>query len=161
MPSAMVFTGQVIFCMLIEDVAFYFSHRFLHHPRVYATFHKIHHENKVNWILASVHTHPFEYAIGNIYPMVLGPLLLWHRIHRASAFGWYFVRIFESLESHCGYSFPFSPFRLLPFQLDANYHFFHHENNVGNYSTFFTWWDTIFGTNAEFYKFKEVKSKSE
>ena len=147
--------------MMIEDIAFYFSHRFLHHPRVYPTIHKIHHENKVTWILAAVHTHPFEYAIGNIYPMIAGPLLLWHRMHRASAFGWYTVRIIESLEAHSGYSFPFSPFRLLPFQLDTSYHFFHHQDNTGCYSTFFTWWDTVFGTNTEYYKSREVKSKSE
>jgi sterol desaturase/sphingolipid hydroxylase (fatty acid hydroxylase superfamily) len=30
MPSAMSFTAQVVFCMIFEDVTFYFSHRLLH-----------------------------------------------------------------------------------------------------------------------------------
>ena len=115
MPSSMTFAGQVVFCMLIEDISFYFNHRLLHHPKIYPSIHKIHHENKVNWCLAAIHTHPLEYCFGNIVPMILGPALLWHRIHRASIFGWYFVRICETLECHSGYSFPFSPFRLLPF----------------------------------------------
>lgn len=152
MPSVPVFVAQISFCMMIEDITFYFSHRMLHHPRVYPSVHKIHHENKVNYCLASVHTHPIEYMLGNILPMMLGPGILWHRIHRAAIFGWYVVRMFETSEAHSGYSIPFSPFRLLPFQLEADYHFFHHETNVGNYATFFTWWDTVFGTNALFYK---------
>ena len=158
MPSPMTFASQIMFCMLIEDITFYFSHRLLHHPKIYPSIHKIHHENKVNFCLAAFHTHPIEYIFGNILPMVMGPAFLWHRIHRASVFGWYFVRIVETLECHSGYSFPFSPFRLLPFQLEADYHFFHHNSNVGNYATFFTWWDTVFGTNTEFYKTQKVKA---
>lgn len=30
MPSAMSFTAQVVFCMIFEDLTFYFSHRLLH-----------------------------------------------------------------------------------------------------------------------------------
>lgn len=115
MPSPFVFACQVIFCMIIEDVAFYFNHRLLHHPKLYPSIHKIHHENKVNYCLAAIHTHPVEYIVGNVFPMIIGPAILWHRMHRASCFGWYFVRICETLEAHSGYSFPFSPFRLLPF----------------------------------------------
>jgi sterol desaturase/sphingolipid hydroxylase (fatty acid hydroxylase superfamily) len=142
----------MIFCSMIEDFCFYFSHRTLHHPKIYSTIHKIHHENKVVFCLAAIHTHPVEYLMGNIFPMIFGPLLLWHRIHRASTFAWYFIRACETLDAHCGYSFPWSPFRLLPFQLDQDFHYYHHESNVGNYATFFTWWDTIFGTNNAFHK---------
>lgn len=85
----------------------------------------------------------------------MGPAILGRRIHMATAFGWSVARSFETIDAHSGYSFPWSPFRLLPFQLDTRYHYFHHESNVGNYSTFFSWWDTIFGTNQAFYKSKE------
>jgi len=101
--------------MLAEDAAFYHCHRFLHKPEIYPSIHKIHHENKVVYVLAAIHTHPIEYIIGNVLPMVIGPILLYHRMHRASTYGWYFVRICETLETHSGYSFPFSPFRLVPF----------------------------------------------
>lgn len=113
--------------------------------------HKIHHENKVVFCLSAIHTHPLDYIFGSIFPMMAGPIILNYRIHRAAAFGWYFIRALETLDAHCGYDFPFSPFRLLPGQIDGNYHYFHHETNVGNYATFFTMWDTIFGTNSEFY----------
>jgi sterol desaturase/sphingolipid hydroxylase (fatty acid hydroxylase superfamily) len=142
--------------MLVEDLSFYFSHRLLHVPWLYPRIHKIHHEHKVSFSLASMHTHPLEYVFGNIIPVILGPGILGARMHRASVFGWYFMRAWESLDGHCGYSFSWSPFRILPCQPEGDYHYFHHESNVGNYSTFFTWWDTVFGTNSSFYKAKKI-----
>ena len=129
---------------------FYFSHRTLHHPWLYPYIHKIHHENQVVFVLAAIHTHPIEYIFGNILPMIAGPALLWHRIHRASVFGWYFIRACETLDAHSGYAFPWSPFRLLPFQIESDYHYYHHDSNVGNYATFFSYWDIAFGTNKTY-----------
>jgi sterol desaturase/sphingolipid hydroxylase (fatty acid hydroxylase superfamily) len=152
LPSVPVFAAQVIFCCMAEDVAFYFSHRALHTPWLYKTVHKVHHENAVVYCLSAIHAHPVEYLLGNIGPMFLGPILLGKRMHVLSVAGWFFVRSTETIDTHSGYAFPWSPYRIMPFQLDQDYHFFHHESNVGNYATFFTWWDTIFGTNKAFYK---------
>lgn len=149
----------MVFCMMFEDLTFYVSHRLLHHPRLYPSIHKIHHENKVTYSLAAMHAHPLEYVFGNIVPSMTGPFLLAHRMHRASMFGWYLIRGLESLDGHCGYAFPWSPFRLLPCAPEGDYHYFHHEQNVGNYASFFTWWDTILGTNTVFYK--QTKTKQE
>jgi sterol desaturase/sphingolipid hydroxylase (fatty acid hydroxylase superfamily) len=45
MPSVVVFMAQMLFCMMVEDCMFYFTHRTLHHPWLYPYVHKIHHEN--------------------------------------------------------------------------------------------------------------------
>ena len=45
MPNPVVFAAQMVFCMMIEDMTFYFSHRFLHLPGIYSIIHKIHHEH--------------------------------------------------------------------------------------------------------------------
>lgn len=105
--------------------------------------------------LAALHAHPFEYIMGNVVPVMVGPALLDTNMHRAAMFGWYFARGWESMEGHSGYSFSWSPYRLLPCQPEGDYHYFHHESNVGNYATFFTVWDTVFGTNSEYYKGKD------
>jgi len=137
--------------MLCEDFAFYVWHRIAHLPYMY-NLHKVHHENKVVFCLAAIHSHPIDYIFGSIFPLMAGSIVLRHRLHRASLFGWYFVRVCETIDAHCGYDFPFLPFRLMPFQLTGDYHYFHHTANVGNYATFFSWWDTIFGTNREYYR---------
>jgi sterol desaturase/sphingolipid hydroxylase (fatty acid hydroxylase superfamily) len=93
---------------------FYFTHRSLHMSWIYPSIHKIHHENQVTYCLAAIHTHPLEYIVGNILPLMIGPALLNVRMHRAAMFGWYAVRGLESIDAHSGYSFSWSPFRLLP-----------------------------------------------
>ena len=57
----------------------------------------------------------------------------------------------ESVDSHSGYEFPFTPFRLVPFSGSATYHDYHHSSNTGNYSSFFTIWDTLFNENTDYY----------
>lgn len=155
MPVPHVFLAQLMFCMVMEDFTFYIGHRVLHIPFLYKNVHKIHHEHKVTFCMAAIHAHPLEYAIANIIPVLVGPLILGPHIHRASVFGWYFMRGWESMEGHSGYGFCWSPFRLIPFSPDGDYHFFHHSANVGCYATFFTWWDTILGTNSVYYKQKK------
>ena len=78
-------------------------------------------------------------------------------MHMTSVFGWYIVRIAESMDGHCGYAFPWSPFKLLPLQGDEGYHAYHHSTNSGNYSSFFTLWDTVFGSNTDYHEDKRAR----
>ena len=48
----------------------------------------------------------------------------------------------------------FSP-TLPPFLPGARFHDFHHMNFNGNYSSTFTWWDKIFGTDKQFNEYME------
>ena len=71
------------------------------------------------------------------------------------------VRVGETLDGHCGYDFSFSPYRLIPLSGSAEYHDFHHSRNVGNYSSFFSIWDSVWGTNKAFYEHLESRQKRE
>jgi sterol desaturase/sphingolipid hydroxylase (fatty acid hydroxylase superfamily) len=93
-----------------------------------------------------------------------GGLLLGKGIHFVSFITWGLVRILETHDAHGGYEFSWSPFRLVPLSTSATYHYYHHSHNIGNYSTFFTIWDTVFGSNKAYYKYIaecEEKSKTE
>ena len=75
---------------------------------------------------------------------------------------WVVYRIAESIDAHSGYEFPWSPFRLVPFSgiillnlVPASFHNYHHTHNVGNYATFFCFWDYIFGTSPRYYAHRE------
>jgi sterol desaturase/sphingolipid hydroxylase (fatty acid hydroxylase superfamily) len=52
-------------------------------------------------------------------------------------------------------------FRLLPMSGSAEYHNFHHSHNVGNYASFFTIWDTVFGSNKYYFEYKSRKEREE
>ena len=82
----------------------------------------------------------------------MGPFLLDSKVHLWTLLIWGILRHVESHDAHCGYEFPWSMFRVMPFGTNSAYHTFHHSKNVGNYSTFFTIWDTVFNTNVDYYE---------
>ena len=87
---------QVMFCNLVENLAFYFSHSLLHKPFFYKMVHKIHHEHRVTTSIAQIHAHPLEYVFGNVLPATIGCLVLGKRMHMTSYLGWIFWRNFEA-----------------------------------------------------------------
>ena len=151
-PSTFEITSQIIVFMLVEDCAFYWIHRLLHTPFLYKRLHKKHHEYKTTIGIAAEYSHPLEFVLANLIPTSLGASLLGSRCHILTWYMWIIVRILETTDGHCGYEFSWSPFRLLPLSGSANYHNFHHSHNVGNYSSFFTYWDTIFQTNKHYWR---------
>jgi sterol desaturase/sphingolipid hydroxylase (fatty acid hydroxylase superfamily) len=81
LPPFSIHCLQMLFCMLCEDINFYFSHRLLHHPKLYPYIHKIHHEFYNTICIASEYAHPLEFVLGNLGPVSLGALILGPNIH--------------------------------------------------------------------------------
>lgn len=152
--------ASIFFCMLCEDFTFYFTHRLMHWGPFYKRIHKIHHSYKTTVGIAAEYCHPVEFVFSNMLPSAIGPALLGPKAHIVTVFAWYVIRFGETLDGHCGYEFSWSPFRLIPLSGSAEYHDFHHSANVGNYSSFFCIWDTIFGTNKDYYTYLEERSKT-
>lgn len=143
--------------LLIEDFSFYWLHRALHTPFFYKHIHKLHHQYKHPNSWAVEYAHPLEYAFVNALGLFLGPLLL--RPHIRTFWLWNVVRLLEGIDGHCGYDFWFSPFRYFPFRPGANVHDYHHSHNVGNYGSFFVFWDRICGTDMSFLDYKTRQAK--
>ena len=141
--------------MLTEDFLFYWLHRLSHTKLVYHYVHKQHHEFNHTVSYAAAYCKWPEYLFGNLLPAVAGAKFLANRMHLATYLMWMTFRVFESLDGHCGYEFPWSPYRLIPFSGSADFHNFHHEKNVGNYGSIFNIWDSICGTNSSYFKDKD------
>ena len=149
-PEPLMLAGTIFFFMLCEDFGFYWAHRALHHRSIYPYVHKMHHTHKTTVAIASEYCHPLEFLFSNMLPTMLGPSILGLNCHVLTVFAWYAVRFGETLDGHSGYEFSWSPYRLIPCSGSAEYHDFHHSANIGNYSSFFCIWDTVFGTNKAF-----------
>jgi len=161
LPSLGLYLFQMLWMMVMEDFMFYFGHKLLHHPKLYPHIHKVHHESKSTIALSAIATHPLEYLLGNVIPTSLGVSLCPGKIHILTGTIFVYARIFDTLEGHCGYDFPYTMTRWIPLTVTSNYHNYHHLVNIGNYASQFTIWDSIFGSNKEYYEHveKELKTK--
>jgi len=160
LPDSKTLFLNIVFCMICEDLTFHCTHRFLHWNKIYPYFHKIHHAHKQPVSFAAENAHPVEFVLGNMIPLMMGGIILGPHMHMYTGLLWGVVRILETHDTHSGYEFPFSPFALIPFSATGPYHDYHHTHNVGNYSTFFTIWDTVFGSNKAYFEYEAERQKS-
>lgn len=158
-PETLEIITQITFFMFVEDFCFYWVHRMLHQKRLYPYIHKIHHEYNNPIGISSEYSHPIEFFLANIVPTSLGVKLLGSKVHLVTYLLWGTLRIFETIDGHCGYEFSWSPYRLLPLSGSANYHNYHHTHNVGNYGSFFMIWDVLMGTNKSYFIYLSKKEK--
>jgi sterol desaturase/sphingolipid hydroxylase (fatty acid hydroxylase superfamily) len=155
LPTSVTLALTITFFMLVEDFFFYWFHRLLHWRVIYPYIHKIHHTHSSTVGIAAEYSHPIEFIFSNMLPTSAGPAILGPNVHLITVWAWFVIRFAETLDGHCGYEFSWSPFRLIPFSGSAEYHDFHHAANIGNYGSFFSIWDSVFGTNKAFYDMKE------
>lgn len=156
-PEWYVSMFQIGCFMVIEDFLFYHLHRVLHIKSIYPYIHKLHHNYFESVSIAAEYSHPIDYLLASLIPVSAGPLLF--KAHFYTLGMWLSLRLAETVDGHCGYEFPFTPYRLLPFSGSASAHDWHHSRNVGNYSSFFCIWDRLYGTDTDFLKYEEEKHK--
>lgn len=138
---------SVALLMLLHDTYFYWSHRLMHHRRVFKYVHRVHHlsHNPSPW--AAYAFHPLE-AVIEVGILPLAVLVLPVHPLALAIFGLY-TFIFNVM-GHLGYE-------LLPPALHRHWlgrwlntgthHNLHHQLVKGNYGLYFNLWDTWMGTN--------------
>jgi len=87
----------------IAETWFYWTHRLLHYSTwLYRNVHFVHHRFKAPTAMACVYAHPLEFAIGNILPIWLGPIVT--NAHPATCYRlWFPMAILGTCKGHCGY----------------------------------------------------------
>jgi methylsterol monooxygenase len=67
-------------------------------------------------------------------------------LHILTMYIWIVLRLFQAIDAHSGYEFPWSLHHFLPFWAGADHHDLHHEKFIGNYASSFRWWDYVLDT---------------
>ncbi|KAJ4013189.1 C-4 sterol methyl oxidase [Fusarium irregulare] len=141
---------QIVLCFIMEDAWHYWFHRALHYGPLYKAIHKMHHTYSAPFGLAAEYASPIETALLGIgvvgCPVVL--LAITGELHLFTMYTWITLRLFQAIDSHSGYDFPWSLRHFLPVWAGAAHHDLHHEKFIGNYSSSFTWWDYCLDTEA-------------
>ena len=131
---------------LVQEFAFYWSHRLAHTRSLYR-FHKVHHEYKQNTIMASMHEHPVDYTV-----TLAGPALIAVGIvqpHSFTLFQWVIWLLVANIDDHCGYEFPWSPVRWFYMAAGTDMHEFHHSGpgiKAGCFASKLSLYDVLFNS---------------
>ncbi|KAF9981294.1 C-4 sterol methyl oxidase [Modicella reniformis] len=160
-PTLSKMIPQIFFFFVFEDFFHYWAHRAMHYGPLYKHIHKIHHEFSAPFGLAAEYAHPIEVLVLGIG--TIGGPLLWcyftHDLHLITTMIWMTFRLFQAVEAHSGYDFPWSTHNWLPFWSGSEHHDYHHMAFTNNFATSFRWWDHIFGTNNKYLAHKERQKK--
>ncbi|KAF2352951.1 Fatty acid hydroxylase [Trinorchestia longiramus] len=98
---------ELVVCIMVEEVGFYYTHRLFHHRLFYKRFHKLHHEWQSPISVTAVYAHPLEHLLSNLLPTLLGPLILGS--HMSTMWLWFQLAQLSTLNAHSGYHLPFMP----------------------------------------------------
>ena len=145
------FVFSVFIMILLHDAWFYFTHRLMHHPKLFKYIHKVHHQSTDPSPFAAFSFHPLEAIVeAAIYVIFafLFPVNIW------ALYAWQIIQMVLNVIGHTGYEiYPkgFNTHWLFKWKTPATHHNMHHSHFSGNYGLYFTWWDKFFKTEFKDY----------
>jgi sterol desaturase/sphingolipid hydroxylase (fatty acid hydroxylase superfamily) len=155
------FAASIGIAIVMHDTWFYWTHRLMHHRKLFRWFHKVHHESTNPSPWAAYSFAPLEaFMQALIFPIVMFTLPM-HPLAFVVFMVW---QIIFNVAGHTGYEF--YPRWLMDSWLGKvistpTNHAMHHEKMRGNYGLYFNVWDRLMGTNHADYeqRFREVTSR--
>ena len=147
---------QIASFFVFEDFFHYWAHRALHWGPLYKNIHKLHHRHQAPFGMAAEYAHPLEVLI-LAQGTITGPFLyclVRQDLHISTVYIWITLRLFQAIDAHSGYDFPWSLRHFIPFWAGADHHDFHHQAFVNCFSTSFRWWDYMFGTDNKYHAYR-------
>lgn len=156
------FFASIGIAIVVHDTWFYWTHRLMHHRRLFKLFHRVHHEstNPTPW--AAYCFAPLEAAAqACIFPLLAFTVPM----HPLAFFAFMIWQIVFNVIGHTGFEyFPKWMMRswLGKILNTPTNHVQHHEKMRGNYGLYFNVWDRLMGTNHADYerRFHEVTHRS-
>ena len=137
---------SLVLMIIGHDAYFYWSHRLMHHPRLFRRFHRRHHK--------SMNPSPFTaYSFDLAEAAVMASFVpLWMALVPTDwpVLGLFMLhQIVRNTLGHAGYEL--MPARadgrpMFDFLTTTTHHDLHHAEAGWNYGLYFTWWDRLLGT---------------
>jgi sterol desaturase/sphingolipid hydroxylase (fatty acid hydroxylase superfamily)/uncharacterized protein (DUF2147 family) len=154
-------SASLVIAIVFHDFYFYWTHRLMHHPKIYRHVHRVHHKSTNPSPWAAYSFHPFE-AI--VQALVLPILLFTLPMHYVIVFIFLIYMILRNVLGHLGFElFPkgFTKNKWLNWNTTSTHHNLHHEKFNCNYGLYFSWWDVLMKTEHKAYheNFEKVASR--
>lgn len=133
--------------LFLHDTWFYWTHRWMHRPRVFRLAHAVHHASKPPTAWAAMSFHPIEAVTGTI---VIPALVFVVPVHIGVLGLVLAIMTLMGVTNHMGWElFPrwLVHSRLGNWLITASHHQRHHESYLCNYGLYFRVWDRLCGTD--------------
>lgn len=150
--SAINFLGSLALIILMHDAYFYWSHRMMHHKRLFALFHRTHHLSRAPTPFTAYSFAPLEAVVEAAF---LPIYLLFVPMHMFVIGAFLVHMIVRNVIAHAGFElFPrhWLNWPLLRHITASSHHDMHHQHFNCNYGFYFTWWDRWMGTEHPEYR---------
>ena len=139
------FVPQLLLCILVADLAQYWTHRAYHEIPFLWKFHAVHHSAKTMDWLAGSRQHVFEIIATRV--LVLAPLFVLG--FSEAVINTYIIIVgFQAVLNHANVHFPWGPLRYLI--VTPDFHHWHHSSDTEaidrNYAAHYAFLDYLFGT---------------
>lgn len=138
---------SVLLYLFAHDTWFYWTHRWMHRPRLFRLAHAVHHASRPPTAWAAMAFHPIEALTG----AVVIPLLVFVIPIHVAALGLVLaVMTVMGVTNHMGWEvFPAFMWRgpLGAWLITASHHQRHHERYGCNYGLYFRFWDRVCRTD--------------
>lgn len=132
--------------LIMHDTYFYFTHRMMHHPRLYNFFHLVHHKSSNPSPWAAFSFNPSEAVVESSIIYVFAFTIPIHFLH---IFVFLIFMTAYNVYGHLGYElYPkgFNKHGLGKWFNTSVNHNMHHQYFKGNYGLYFTFWDRVMHT---------------
>lgn len=144
--------ASLVLLIVGHDTYFYWTHRAMHHPRLYRWFHRTHHRSVSPSPWAAYSFAPAEAVVEGAYLTVLVFLV---PLHPTAILVFVLHQLGRNVLGHSGIElFPrgVSHSRWLGWLTMTTHHDLHHRRVNGNYGLYFTWWDRLMATEFKDYE---------
>lgn len=146
------FSVSLVAMVLAHDAYFYWTHRMMHHPRLFRLFHRTHHRSHTPTPWTAYAFDIPEAIVMVAFVPVWVALVPMHELAIYLFMTWQIVR---NVLGHAGVELsPASgkPSRLFGWLNTTTHHDLHHQNARWNYGLYFSWWDRWMGTEHPDYQ---------
>ncbi len=148
--------------LVMHDTYFYFTHRLMHHPKLFKWFHLVHHKSTNPSPWAAFAFHPLE-AVVEIGILVV--YLFTIPVTKVHLFFFFLFMMMYNVYGHLGWElFPknFNRSWIGKWMNTSVNHNQHHQYFTGNYGLYFLFWDRLLGTLRKDYdeKYDEVTNRT-
>lgn len=142
---------SIVLLALFHDAYFYWTHRLIHHRKIFRHVHATHHRSHNPTPFTAYSFDPAEAAVNFMVIPIYAAIV---PVHDIATLIYMWLMIVRNAVGHCGYELMpkgWTRHPLLGLSTTVTHHDMHHEKMTGNYALYFTWWDRWMGTEHKDY----------